>query len=226
MPTPSDSTAQLTASSVPDDFSGRTTCPPEPEVERLPTWRDSPGVPAADEGDSHNPLSPASAHAHAMLAQSNDGIARSNPDRKRANTVPGSSIQNMAKPDEDAVTGRLSPSGEPLRSPRQTSSITAPSTTSLLSYEFSNVRVGQSEDPYRILFINTLQSSCRTTLRPSYGPAASSWGPSNRTVKYTMSMWRLSMSIWLNPISVVTYAYKVCNRSSPRVNRSNQLPRV
>lgn len=149
MPTPSDSTAQLSASSVPDEFS-RTTCPPE--VERLSTWRDSPGVPPADESDSpDNPLSPDSANIHAMLTQSNDGIAHSNSDPKGASTEPNTSIHNMTKPDEEAVVGRLSPSGEPLRSPRQSSSVTTPSTTSLLSYEFSNVRVCQDQKPCRVV---------------------------------------------------------------------------
>lgn len=139
MPTPSARTSHLSPPSVPDDFSARTTCPPEDDG--LSAWSHSLDLPATDDSDApDNPLSPASDNAH-VQARSDDDIAQSTSDLAKLQTTPTPSISKMPKSEEDPVVGRLSPSGGPLRSSPQSSSLTSPSTTSLLSYEFSNVRV-------------------------------------------------------------------------------------
>jgi hypothetical protein len=152
MPTPSARTSHLSPPSVPDDFSARTTCPPEDE--RLSAWSHSLDLPATDDSDTpDNPLSPASDNAH-VQARSDDDIAQSTSDLAKLQTTPTPSISKMPKSEEDPVVGRLSPSGGPLRSSPQSSSLTSPSTTSLLSYEFSNVRVcfAPEDLPYFFLY--------------------------------------------------------------------------
>lgn len=140
MPTPSASTTHLSPPAVPDDFAARTTCPPE--VESLSEWSHSPDLSPADDCDApDNSFSPVTDNPHAVLTRSNDGLALSTSDPVKVHAASLSSIGNVPKHDEDTAAGGLSPSGEPLRPPRQSPSLTSPSTTSLLSYEFSNVRV-------------------------------------------------------------------------------------
>ena len=139
MPTPSNpSPSHLTPTSIPDDFSARTTCPPE--LERLSDW-DNPDTAVIDDDDAPDTLlSPASANAHPMTP-SEDGIGKSDPDSKRSGAMSSTSARDIARTDEEAVVERSSPPGEPLRTARPPSSVTTPSISSLLRYEFSNVRV-------------------------------------------------------------------------------------
>ncbi|KAB8257676.1 vacuolar import and degradation protein [Aspergillus pseudonomiae] len=140
MPTPSDNTPSLNATSISEEISTRTTCPPE--IERLSSWRDSPESTVAEGDAPDNALSPTIASAQSVLTRSDDvAITRSNPDALKASAVPGTSAKSMEKSDEDAAAGRLSPAGEPPRSSNQPSSVTTPSTSALLSYEFSNIRL-------------------------------------------------------------------------------------
>ncbi|KAI9928857.1 hypothetical protein ASPWEDRAFT_106561 [Aspergillus wentii DTO 134E9] len=143
MPTPSDNTLQLTATSIAEDLSARTTCPPE--VERLTSWRDSPEASTVVESDApDNALSPASATAQSVLIRPDDGLAPSNADHLRVEMIPDSSTKTMAKSDDERTEGRLSPAREPscpLTRSSPVSSPSSPSATSLLSYEFSNIRL-------------------------------------------------------------------------------------
>ena len=145
MPTPSDNAPQLSTTSIPDDISARATCPPE--VERLSAWRDSSETSARAEHDAiDNAPSPVNATAHPVLMRSDDANSQAtaaDPMRVETGASGPSSMGAMAKPDEDSAAGRLSPPADPSsRSSRQPSSVTtSPSTASLLSYEFSNVRV-------------------------------------------------------------------------------------
>lgn len=145
MPTPSDNTPQLSTTSIPNDISAHTTCPPE--VERLSAWRDSSETSTRAEHDAiDNAPSPVNATAHPVLMRSDDATSQAtaaDPMRVESGASGSSSMGAMAKPDEDSAAGRLSPPADPSsRSSRHPSSVTtSPSTASLLSYEFSNVRV-------------------------------------------------------------------------------------
>ncbi|KAE8158235.1 vacuolar import and degradation protein [Aspergillus tamarii] len=139
MPTPSDNTPSLNATSIAEEISTRTTCPPE--IERLSSWRDSPESTVAESDAPDNALSPTITSAQSVLTRSDDAIPRSNPDALKASAVPGASAKSMEKSDEDAAAGRLSPAGESPRSSNQSSSVTTPSTSALLNYEFSNIRL-------------------------------------------------------------------------------------
>ncbi|KAB8220236.1 vacuolar import and degradation protein [Aspergillus novoparasiticus] len=139
MPTPSDNTPSLNATSIAEEISTRTTCPPE--IERLSSWRDSPESTVAESDAPDNALSPTIASAQSVLTRSDDAITRTNPDALKASAVPGASAKSMGKSDEDAAAGSLSPAGESPRSSNQSSSVTTPSTSALLSYEFSNIRL-------------------------------------------------------------------------------------
>lgn len=145
MPTPSDNTPQLSTTSLADDISSHTTCPPE--VERLPARRDSRDPSASAERDAivDNAPSPTHTTAHSTLMRSEDAAAA---DPMRVDLGTGASgscsIKVATKPDEEPAVGRLSPAGEPSCSSQQPSSVAnSPSIASLLSYEFSNVRVCQ-----------------------------------------------------------------------------------
>ena len=168
MPTPSDNTPQLSTTSIADDLSARTTCPPE--VDRWSVWRSSPEAEASFGGepdalDSNAPSpSPANAttamaHAHSILMRSTDDEASAqaaSPGAADPMTVdsegstPTASTSSKQRHDRASNSnstndagGRLSPAGEPSRSSRQPSAVTptSSSTAALLSYEFSNVRV-------------------------------------------------------------------------------------
>ena len=215
MPTPSDNAPQLSTTSIPDDISARATCPPE--VERLSAWRDSSETSARAEHDAiDNAPSPVNATAHPVLMRSDDANSQAtaaDPMRVESGASGSSSMGAMAKPDEDSAAGRLSPPADPSsRSSRQPSSVTtSPSTASLLSYEFSNVRVcSTAESVYFMCGLLTPDSSSRITLPPSYVPEADSPGPSSRTARFTMSMSKLSTLIWLSHTFVATFAFKVC----------------
>lgn len=214
MPTPSDNTPQLSTTSIPDDISAHTTCPPE--VERLSAWRDSSETSARAEHNAiDNAPSPVNATAHPVLMRSDDATSQAtttDPMRVESGAPGPSSMGPMAKPDEDSAVGRLSPPADPSRSSHQPSSVTtSPSTASLLSYEFSNVRVrSTAESVYFMCFLLTPESSSRITLPPSYAPGADSPGPSSQTARFTMSMSKLSTLIWPSHTFVVTFAFKVC----------------
>ncbi|KAF7589619.1 hypothetical protein BBP40_004033 [Aspergillus hancockii] len=139
MPTPSDNTPRLNATSIAEDISTRTTCPPE--IERLSSWRESPESTTAESDAPENALSAAIASAQSALTPSDDAITLSNTDALKASAVPGVPAKSMERSDDDAAAGRLSPAGESPRSSNQPSPVTTPSTGALLSYEFSNIRL-------------------------------------------------------------------------------------
>ncbi|EYE95314.1 GID4/VID24 family protein [Aspergillus ruber CBS 135680] len=143
MPTPSDNTPQLSTTSLVNDISSHTTCPPE--IERLPLRSDSPDPSAIAERDAvvnHDPP-PAHTTAHSMLMRSEDAATT---DPMRVDSGSGASgsavMKATTKSEEESGVGRLSPAGEPSCSVQQPSSVAnSPSVASLLSYEFSNVRL-------------------------------------------------------------------------------------
>ncbi|KAE8355560.1 vacuolar import and degradation protein-domain-containing protein [Aspergillus coremiiformis] len=141
MPTPSDNTPSLNATSIAEELSTRTTCPPE--IERLSPWQDTPESTVVETDAADNaPSSPAITSAQSVLTRSDEAITHSHTDELKASAMPGVSAKSMEKSDDDAVAGRLSPAGELSRSSsNQSSPVTTPSTSALLSYEFSNIRL-------------------------------------------------------------------------------------
>ncbi|KAL5336938.1 vacuolar import and degradation protein-domain-containing protein [Aspergillus crustosus] len=138
MPTPSDSTPRLNATSVPQDISTRATCPPEPE--RLPTWGESLESAALTESDttSDNALSSGVVSPQPALMRTDDAIVRADSGSLKVELESSASPSSMSRSDDES-TLRMSPTRRPSNSgPTVTSS---PSTASLLSYEFSNIRL-------------------------------------------------------------------------------------
>ena len=122
MPTPSDNQP----TSIAEVISTRT-CPPE--VDRSPAW-DSPVIDSVDTVE--DALSPASAVAPSVLSRSDDGTALLASDPLRVE-------RKMTSADDDTRPARSSSPTE--LCDRSHSPITPPN-SSLLRYEFSNVRVG------------------------------------------------------------------------------------
>jgi hypothetical protein len=120
MPTPSDSIAEAIAA--------RTTCPPEPD--RTPTWRDTPD--SASNGDPLEGLS------HEI------SIATSIPSRSDTGDTPEplKAEGKMTGVEEDEPVRATSPAESTCT---RSQSLETTSGSSLLSWEFSNVRV--STDP-------------------------------------------------------------------------------
>ncbi|KAJ5481582.1 hypothetical protein N7475_000394 [Penicillium sp. IBT 31633x] len=116
MPTPSNSITEAIAA--------RTTCPPEPD--RIPTWRDSPDI--ESNSDSIESLSPESAIAPSVSGRSDDC---STPEPLK---VEG----KLTGPDEDESVRATSPAESTCT--RSQSPATPPG-SSLLNWEFSNVRL-------------------------------------------------------------------------------------
>lgn len=171
MPTPSDNTPHLSTTTIGDDLSAHTTCPPD--VDRWSTWRSLPegllrGAPDGFDSNAASP-SPAAnatmttttatttmAHAHSVLMPSPPS-ADADPMRvdSEGPTATVTKQKHGQEPDGSHAgsqeEGRLSPAGEPSRlagqqpssSSSSSSSVatTSSSTAALLSYEFSNVRV-------------------------------------------------------------------------------------
>lgn len=124
MPTPSDNQP----TSIAEVISTRT-CPPE--VDRVPAWRDSPDSAGSASDTIDDVLSPESAIAPSVLSRSDDGsvLLASDP-LKVESKMPGA--------DEDTAPGRSASPTEPCD---RTQSAVTPPNSSLLRYEFSNVRV-------------------------------------------------------------------------------------
>ncbi|KAL2818980.1 vacuolar import and degradation protein-domain-containing protein [Aspergillus cavernicola] len=133
MPTPSDSTPRLNAASIAQDLSARATCPPEPE--RLPSWRESLESATLTESDTtpDNALSPSVASPPTVLMQSDESL--------RAEIESSASLSSISRSDEEPPMRRLSPVRRPSRSANASTVTSSPSTASLLSYEFSNIRL-------------------------------------------------------------------------------------
>lgn len=139
MPTPSDNTPRLDATSILDEISARTTCPPE--LERSSLWRDSPESSSTAESDTpDNALSRVIASAQSALIRSDDAIAQTVSDPLN---TPGAPMKDATKPEDEPVVGRLSPTGDQSSRSANTPSppVATPSSASLLSYEFSNIRL-------------------------------------------------------------------------------------
>ncbi|KAA8652027.1 hypothetical protein EYZ11_009495 [Aspergillus tanneri] len=137
MPTPSDNTPRLDATSIVDELSARTTCPPE--LERSSSWRGSPDSSTAEGDVSDNALSQAIASAQSELVRSDDdavGQSISDP----LGSV-GTPMKATSKAADEPTVGRLSPTADSSRTSNSPPPVGAPSTSSLLSYEFSNIRL-------------------------------------------------------------------------------------
>lgn len=155
MPTNNNNTSQLTATPIAEEISARATCPPE--VERISSYssarrRNSPESHILSRNGTHSTsaiaISPTGSTGHSSaLNRPHDGVAYSNTDEPvRVETTPDGSMKQMAS-DEEPAPGRLSPDSErsSCAGSEATPVTTAPSTSSLLSYEFSNIRVGYNQ---------------------------------------------------------------------------------
>ena len=212
MPTPSDNTPQLFTTSLVNDISSHTTCPPE--IERLPLRSDSPDPSAIAERDAivNNAPSPAHTTAHSMLMRSEDAATT---DPMRVDSGSGASgsavMKATTKSEEDSGVGRLSPAGEPSCSVQQPSSVAnSPSVASLLSYEFSNVRVCTRVADIPCIWLTDCGSFSLIIHPRFYAPGVNSPGLNSRIARCTMSTSRLNMLTWLNHIFVVISGFKVC----------------
>lgn len=142
MPTPSDNTSPLNVASITEDISTHTTCPPE--VERLSSWRDSPEPSATESDVPDNASSPSIRSAHTLLTAQPDGtINQSNTDVSGVASGHSAPKKGMMGSDDELALGRLSPARGTASSAKPSSTVASPSTASLLSYEFSNVRVSE-----------------------------------------------------------------------------------
>ncbi|KAK9598062.1 hypothetical protein V6Z90_002610 [Aspergillus fumigatus] len=140
MPTPSDNTSPLNVASITEDISTHTTCPPE--VERLSSWRDSPEPSATESDVPDNASSPSIRSAHTLLTAQPDGtINQSNTDVSGVASGHTAPEKGTMRSDDEVALGRLSPTRGTASSAKPTSTVASPSTASLLSYEFSNVRL-------------------------------------------------------------------------------------
>lgn len=148
MPTPSDRTPQLTATPLAEELSAHSTCPPEND--RIPVWRGAPEERIVTEDSPGNGGMPeGSAAAQSTLRTQVDAVADPVAMPREIDATAASSIKRMPQSEEDAVLGTSSPASvsseakeeQPTPTAAQSSSMTAPSATSSLSYEFSNIRV-------------------------------------------------------------------------------------
>ncbi|KAJ5180651.1 hypothetical protein N7492_003861 [Penicillium capsulatum] len=122
MPTPSDQ-----PTSIAEVISTRT-CPPD--VDRISAWTDSPDAVDSAGDDLEDALSPASAIAPSVQSRSDDGTTLLATDPLR--------VERKMTDEDVAASGSSVSSGEPCA--RSQSSVTPPN-SSLLRYEFSNVRL-------------------------------------------------------------------------------------
>lgn len=166
MPTPSDNQP----TSIAEVISTRT-CPPE--LDRDPAWRDSPDSAGSTSDTIDDVLSPGSAIAPSVLSRSDDGSALLATDPLKVES-------KIPVVDDDIAPGR---STSPAVSSDRTQSAVSPPTSSLLRYEFSNVRVrtdpltliapqqltGNIASAKPFLFLSSLRKQIRwnTTVRPS-----------------------------------------------------------
>ncbi|KAL4969193.1 GID4/VID24 family protein [Aspergillus stella-maris] len=138
MPTPSDSTPRLNATPVIQDLSARTTCPPEPE--RLPSWREELESNAVTESSTpDNALSSGVVSPQPVLMRTGDAIVRADSEPLKVEMETSASPSSMSRSDDEPAMGRMSPARRSAGSPSAVTS--SPSNASLLSYEFSNIRL-------------------------------------------------------------------------------------
>lgn len=137
MPTPSDSTPRLNAASVIEDLSARATCPPEPE--RLASWREELDSPALIERDStpDNVPSPDVASPQPVPMRSDNATSRGDSEPLKVEMETSASPSSMSRSDEEPSMGRVSPT----RRTANSAATVPPSSSTLLSYEFSNIRL-------------------------------------------------------------------------------------
>jgi hypothetical protein len=158
MPTPSDNTSPLNVASITEDISTHTTCPPE--VERLSSWRDSPEPSATESDVPDNASSPSIRSAHTLLTAQPDGtINQSNTDVSGVASGHSAPQKGTMGSDDELALGRLSPTRGTASSAKPLSTVASPSTASLLSYEFSNVRVSEPVSCADIIALLTLTTA-------------------------------------------------------------------
>lgn len=186
MPTPSDNT--------PIEAISTRTCP-EPDRS---VWRDS------EHSEPIDVISPERAAEPSALSRSDDG--------------------SVLAPTKAAKLTIVDDEPEPIRatSPAESTCIRSQSPTlpqpssSLLSWEFSNVRVSTDSfaGSHATNLLLTIRSFCQITHPPSCAPAANSSEHNKAIARFTMLMSRSNTSIWLSPISAVTFESKVCDSLS------------
>ncbi|KAJ5578074.1 uncharacterized protein N7459_007038 [Penicillium hispanicum] len=123
MPTPSDNQPTSIAEVI------ARTCPPE--IDRLSAWRDSPDPSDSASDVPDDAFSPASAIAPSVLSRSDDGSAL-------LATDPLKVERKMADAEDDTGPAR---SSSPTESTARSQLPVTPPSSSLLRYEFSNVRL-------------------------------------------------------------------------------------
>lgn len=194
MPTPSDNHP----TSIAEVISTRT-CPPE--LDRVSAWRDSPDSTGSASDTLDDALSPASAIAPSVLSRTDDGTALLATDPLKVES-------KMPSAEDDTPPGRSTSPTDTFN--RSLSSVTPPN-SSLLRYEFSNVRVRAARSHRDLATqLTNGNSSCQTIRRPFFDREANSLGHSSRTARCTMSTWKLSTWTWSSPTSAATFAFKVC----------------
>ncbi|OJI90803.1 hypothetical protein ASPTUDRAFT_186602 [Aspergillus tubingensis CBS 134.48] len=148
MPTPSDNTPPLNAS-IAEEISARSTCPPEVDRESLHTReeRPYPWVSAWERRNTSddapdNTFSPTGPSNHTALTPS-DGtsFASTDADPVTGEPVARAPMKGVGRSEDEPTAGRLSPAAESSCSSGPVSPVTPSSATSLLSYEFSNIRL-------------------------------------------------------------------------------------
>lgn len=208
MPTPSDNQP----TSIAEVISTRT-CPPE--VDRDLAWRDSPDSAGSTSDTIDDVLSPGSAIVPSVLSRSDDGSTLLATDPLKVES-------KIPVVDDDIAPGR---STSPAVSSDRTQSTVTPPNSSLLRYEFSNVRVRTRPiDPHRATPINWRYSFCQTIPRPFFAPEANSLEHNSQTVRCIMLTWRSSTWTWLSPICAAIYAFKVCPHRSQLIPKPQCLP--
>ena len=197
-------TSQPAATPIAEDTPAHASCPPETNTISH-SWRSRPqdrDLPVNGEL-STNAISIARSPASSSLNHlQNDVLVESAPD---------ASMKQMAGSEEEPAPGRLSPDSErsSCSGGGETARVTTPSTSSLLRYEFSSIRVIRTVGIHIKYFVRLTFRSFYPTIPPHfYAPAAGSSVLNSRIVGRTTSMWKSSMWIWRSHISVAIFVYK------------------
>lgn len=156
MPTPSDNRP----TSIAEVISTRT-CPPE--LDRVSAWRDSPDSTITASEAIEDALTPASATAPSVLSRSDDGSALLASDPLKVESkMPGATDDETTRERSSSPTELCARSRSPVMPPN----------SSLLRYEFSNVRVSLTAQYHALR--HTVPSESATNLLPQLLPNHSS----------------------------------------------------
>lgn len=150
MPTNHNNHSQSTASPIADDTSARTpTCPPELlRTTSYLSWTNPPSGPHILPGDgarstTATPAAGSTVRSGVNRSRDGDGVSHHYSD-PRGQASPDLTMKQMGASEEEPAAGRCSPDSDrsSCSGNETTPAAITPSTSSLLSYEFSNIRVG------------------------------------------------------------------------------------